>query len=65
MFIYSPKEEILDNLKMAIREKCKDMDGVTGVSHAEKGLVVRTLAMRGETIWDFFESIRDFYIQKM
>jgi urease accessory protein len=49
-------------LKKTIREKGKDVGGVTGVSHAGKGLVVRTLAMRGETIWDFFESVRNLYM---
>ncbi len=62
MFVYCPKEEILDDLKKTIREKGKDVGGVTGVSRAEKGLVVRTLAMRGETIWDFFESVRNLYM---
>ena len=62
MFVYCPKEGILDDLKKTIREKGKDVGGVTGVSHAGKGLVVRTLAMRGETIWDFFESVRNLYM---
>lgn len=65
MYIYSPNNEFLNHLKIFVRNNSPVMNGVVGVTNAYKGVVIRTLAMRGETIWDFFESVKEFYIQEM
>ena len=58
MFVYSPEKEFLLQFKDKIREAGKDFDGIVGTSFTEKGLVIRALAMRGETIWNFFEKVK-------
>lgn len=55
-FAYSPEKEMLVQLKEKVREMGKNFDGVIGTSFAEKGLIVRALAMRGETIWELFKN---------
>lgn len=57
-FAYSPEKEMLIQLKEKVREMGKNFDGVIGTSFGEKGLIIRALAMRGETIWDFFQNIQ-------
>ncbi|MCQ2098501.1 MAG: urease accessory protein UreD [Fibrobacter sp.] len=57
-FAYSPEKETIVQLKEKVREMGKKIDCVVGTSFAEKGLIVRALAMRGETIWDFFQNIQ-------
>jgi len=58
MFIYSPHQDFLDLFKKNVRDLFPTLQGIAGITKTQKGLVLRALSMRGETIWKFFESVK-------
>jgi len=65
MYVYHPDLDAAKSFIERTRELGKKFEGSIGVSKAALGTVVRALAMRGETIWKFFEETNKFYIQKV
>jgi len=60
MFLYIPDPAMAQKFIAGAREMGKTFEGSVGISRAIRGLVVRALTNRGETVWKFFQDLATF-----
>lgn len=59
LYLYLPEKEQEEKQIEWIRKEAKNLDGLCGVSRCQRGMVVRTLTMSGDKIFQFFKHISE------